>query len=141
MFGMRNIFRPFRDLTEAVQSLSEHVRQLRQGLARERPAMDRLEALEHSRATWEAEMEGFLLKADGKLKAANNSEARERTMRKAYEAIADPFDPDSEEGISPEQQHLRLGNAPPSEEEGVYDVPVGVEGEDWKARALRAKFM
>jgi len=99
------------------------------------PADDRLDDLELSRARWEAEVEGILLKADGHQKAARSAEARTRTMQKHYEDQLDPFDPDSQEIEAP----VRSGYAPAGEGEGL--PPVHMElAPDYKTQALRAKF-
>jgi len=50
---------------------------------------ERIEDLELSRAKWEAELEGLVLKAESTLKASNNSEARTRTMKKSYAHLID----------------------------------------------------
>lgn len=62
------------------------------------PATARLDALELERHHFEAEMHGLVLKAGGKLQAANNAEARERVLKRSYEKNLDAFDLDSEEG-------------------------------------------
>jgi len=62
------------------------------------PATVRLDALERERHNFEAMAEGLLLKAEGKHKAANNAEARERALKKSYEKNLDTFDIDGEEG-------------------------------------------
>ena len=99
------------------------------------PAMDRLEALEMSRVRHEAELEGLLMKAEGKLKASNNAEARARSMVKHYESFTDSFDADSAEVETPvRDRHADAGPA-----EAVQPVHLGVE-ETNKTRALRAKF-
>jgi len=56
------------------------------------PAIDRLNALELSRHHFEAECEGMLLRADGKLKAATSAEQRERQLKKANQKLVDDFD-------------------------------------------------
>ena len=82
----------------------------------------------------------MLMKAEGKLKAAANSEARERTMRKSYEKHLDPFDPDGEEEVRPVGEVLPDRDVWLGEPEGVSAVRVGVES-DYKQAALRHKFM
>ena len=103
------------------------------------PAQERLEALELSRHQWEAMCEGLLQKAEGKLRAANNAEARERANKKSYEHLLDPL---AEVGLEPEApaRDPNSGNdAPPSEEERLHPLPLGVAPSP-KALAQRAKF-
>ena len=91
----------FRRLLEAIQALTDALTDIARVQRELGPALDRLEALEHSRHHFEAECEGMLLKADGKLKAATSAEQRERQLKKANEKLADPFDPDGLEGADP----------------------------------------
>jgi len=99
------------------------------------PVFERLQDLEQSRSMWEAEVEGVLAKAEGKLKAAANSEARERTMRKTYENDVDPFGDDSEEV----EAVFPVGDVAAGEEEGLPAVRMDV-APDYKAIALSRKF-
>ena len=80
------------------------------------------------------------MKAEGKLQAASNSEARTRTMKKSYEKLLDPFDPDSEEAEPTHGTHVLRFDDVPSQAEGVPPVRVDLEG-DYKQAALRHKFM
>ena len=92
--------------------------------------------LDLERGRWEADVEATLLKAEGKLQAANNAEARTRTMKKAYEKFVDPFDPEGEEieaAVLPD-------DAERGEEEGVPALRLDV-AENNKAQALRAKWL
>ena len=91
------IFRDFRRLIEAIEHLYLAVKELAHVQQQLGPAVDRLEALELSRHHFEAEISGVLLKAEGKLKAANNSEARERQLKKSYDIRTDPLYQDGEE--------------------------------------------
>ncbi len=103
------------------------------------PAVERLEALERRQAQWEAENEGLLLKAEGKLRAANNAEARERALKRSYERIADPF---AEEGVEPEagaRHPDSPDDASRGETDGVYPLRVDVAPSN-KTLAQRAKF-
>jgi len=103
------------------------------------PAVGRLEKLELERHHFEAMCEGLLLKADGKLRAANNSEARERALRKSYEHLIDPLD---ETGERPETTTRDAGSqddAAASEEERVHALRLDVAPNP-KAFAQRAKF-
>jgi len=128
-------FRTFRALVDEIQRLSAHLRALRETYSEAAPSLDRLEALELSRAQFEADMEGLLQRAEGKLKAASNSEARERTMRKSYEADADPFPEDSEEI----ERRVQDFDAESVDAEEVQPMHLGLE-KNSKAHALRAKW-
>jgi len=99
------------------------------------PLLERLVDLEQSRGMWEAEVEGVLAKAEGKLKAAANAEARERTMRKSYDADLDPFAAPGDEI----EAILPVSDAPAGEEEEVQPVRLDV-APDYKTIALRRKF-
>lgn len=140
------VFRPIRRLVAALQGVRNELRGLviavleltraQQDLA---PAKERLDNLELSRHQFEAQCEGLLLKAEGKFKAANNAEARERANRKSYEHLVDPLD---EIGIEPETagRHPDSGNdAAPSEEERVSAMRLGV-AVSGKALAQKRKF-
>jgi len=100
------------------------------------PSDERLEALERSRARWEAEMEAQLLKADSTLKSASNAESRSRTMLRHAEKHADPF---AEEGEEVEAPVLGLDD-PRIEEERLLPVPMDLASNN-KAHALRAKWL
>jgi len=135
------MFKSIRALTDAIQTMNVAILAALKAQEAKGPSEDRLADLEISRATWEAEMEGVLMKAEGKLKAANNAESRTRTMVKHYEKDADPFGEDSD---APEVQgtldlppeHVQFGG-----EEGVYPLQENLASHDGKAIALRAKFM
>jgi hypothetical protein len=97
--------------------------------------------MELGNAKWEAEVEAVLLKAEGKLSAANNAEARARTMKKNYEKHFDPLDDDREaapQGILP-------GDGGNFGEQGVLPMQLGMENTHLpplgKNAALRAKFI
>ncbi len=130
-----SIFRDFRRAADAIERLAAGISAAQRERIDSQPLLERLVDLEQSRAMWEAEVEALLMKAEGKLKAAANSEARERTMQKNRENLVDPFDPDFPEEPTP----LRFDYAAPSEEEGVPALRVDVET-DHKAAALRRKF-
>jgi len=102
---------------------------------RNAPNDERIDELERSRAMWEAEVEGILLKADGHQKAARSAEARTRTMKRHYEDQLDPFDPDSPQIEAPVPER----HAEAERTEGVHVLSVGV-APDHKTLALRAKF-
>jgi len=99
------------------------------------PAEARLEALERSRAVWEAELEALVLKAESTLKSANNAESRARTMKRHNEKHADPFDDDGEEV----ERAVPEGYAPAVPEEELQPLHMGVATDD-KARAMMLKF-
>jgi len=135
---MLTIFREFRALVSAVQELVVVLRGLLEAQEAAGPALDRLAALELSRHKHEAEIEGMLLKAENKLKAASNAEARERQLKKSYEnTIIGPLDADGEQGS--EAQAVRGFDAAASEEAGVPPLRLAVATNP-KAAAVRAKF-
>jgi len=129
---MRNAFRR---LLEAVDRLSAALREVAASYREMGPAAERLEALELAHYKWEADVEATLQKAEGKLQAASNAEARTRTMKRAYEKFADPFDPDFEE----EPEAVRADDVAPGPEEGLPPVRLDVAPND-KTRAMNAKF-
>jgi len=98
-------------------------------------AIDRIETLENNRVRHEADIQGLLLKCEGKLHASNNAEARARTMLKHYETDDDASDTPSDQV----EETVPPGYAPGSEVDGVPPVHMGLETNN-KAHALRAKF-
>jgi len=129
---MRNAFRRF---LEAIERLSAAVRENTVAMRENGPATERLETLELSLARWEAETEATLLKAEGKLQAANNAEARTRTMKRHVDKYTDPLDPDFEEDPTPiRPDYVEVGEA-----ERVQPVHLGVAASD-KTSALNTKF-
>lgn len=102
--------------------------------------VERVELLERDRAQFEVDVEGMLLKAEGKLKAANNSEARERTMRNHAERLSDPFSDEVEAELPEGAGFLPISDAPGGPEEGVQPMHMAVEIPD-KEHALRLKFL
>jgi len=134
------LFRAFRGLPEALDRLASAITELSQLHRETGPGEARLEELERSRAVWEAQMEALQLKALSTYKSASNAEARERTMRRSNEKLSDPFDSDSDEAETEEQERFVPGSdVQASEEAGVYGVPVGLEG-NGKTHATRMKF-
>lgn len=134
------ILKNFRRAVDALERLAATQAQA----VKSQPSERRLEELEQlvarlelERARWEAEMDGVLMKAEGKLQAANNSESRTRTMKKAYEKELDPFDPDSEEI----ETAVPAGDVPTGQEEEMYGVRMGVAPRNSKALATRAKWL
>jgi len=132
------IFRDFRALVAAVRELVSVLEQAVQAHREIGPAVDRIGSLELSRHKFEAMMEGMLLKADGKLKAASNAEARERQLKRSYEKqLLDRFDSDGEQGA---EEPAVLGyDAAAGEGERVPALRLDVAPNN-KAAAVRAKF-
>jgi len=123
-------------LAHALKTVSESLAALVELQKMNGPSDERLDKLELTRATWEAEIDALILKAESTYKAAANSESRSRTMLRHAEKIVDPFD---EEGDGVEAP-VRNGDAPRIEEERLLPVPVGVAPSN-KASAQRAKWM
>ena len=92
------IFSGFSRFVDALITLTRAIERLAAAQTSATPAMDRLDALELSRHAFEAQMEGLFLKADGKLRAASNAEARERKLKESYEKDSDPFPEGGEAG-------------------------------------------
>jgi len=140
------VFRTFRRFLAALDSIKAELRGLSVELSElcatlkgQGPATARLEALELGHLQWEAMCEGLLLKAEGKLRAANNAEARERANKKSYAHLIDPF---PEDGADPEARGRDApsdNDAPPSEEERLQSLRLDVAASP-KALAQRAKF-
>jgi len=130
------VLRDFRRGVDALERIASGLHGAVRAVHENETSTLRLEELERSRVLWEADVEGMLQKAEGKLKAANNSEARERTMRKAYENELDPFDEDREELEAAIQDR----DAEASYAEEVQPVRLGVETISKKQQALRMKF-
>lgn len=104
--GLLTVFREFRRLIAALEGIKSQLLAvcvelsgLRAEYKAQGPASERLELLEQGRHQFEALCEGLLLKAEGKHRAANNAEARERQMKKSYEHLIDPL---AEGGLEPE---------------------------------------
>ena len=132
------LFQGFRRFLEAIKALTSSLERLAQLHDELGPALDRLDTLERLRHQFEAECEGKLLKADGKLKAASSAEQRERQLKKANERTADPFDPDGapepENGTHVHSDDAQAGAAP-----RVPPVRLALATND-KAHAVRAKW-
>lgn len=132
------VLREIKRLPDAIHRLTSAIQALIQLQKETGPGEARLEELERSRATWEAEMEALLLKADSSYKSARNAEERERKLKKAHEKeILDPFAPESE---AAEASIVSGRHAPAGEEEGMLPVHLDVAPFDPKAYALRAKY-
>ena len=126
----------FRRAADALERLAASHTRTAALLESNRPADDRLTALELDRAQFESDCEGLLMKAEGKLKAAANSEARERTMQKR---LADDFDPFLREGEEIEAT-IPQGDAPGGAPEEMLPVRLDVAPITQKQLALRHKF-
>jgi len=142
---MFEVLGSFRRIADGIQELNDTIRialTLLDSMHDNRPALDRLEELERSRALFEVEMESVLMKAEGKLHAASNAEARTRTMKKSYEKLLDPFDADSEEGRETirEGTEILQGYAEPSEADRLQPVRLELAPNN-KAHAMRAKWL
>jgi len=99
------------------------------------PSEARLDEIERRQSMWEVEMEALVAAAAGKYEAANNAEARTRTMKRHYAKLVDPFNEESEEVT----EAVPPGDAPGGETEGVQPVRVDV-ATNHKANALIRKW-
>jgi len=133
------VFRQFSRLVEALETVGTRLEEILQQHQGSDTLSQRLDQFELRQAKWEAEVEAVLLKAEGKLNASNNAEARARTMKKAYETHFDPFDEDGQEAIPAGGHQLSIPDATGSEEEIVYPVHMGVAPDNRTSR-LRAKW-
>jgi len=131
------IFPGFRRFLEAIAALTSALQELATIQRELGPALDRLEGLERSRIHFEAECEGMLLKADGKLKAAASAEARERQLKKANARLADPFRDDVDEAT--ERAPVLPDYVAPGEAPGVPPVRLALAPNS-RTAAVRAKF-
>ena len=130
LLGFRRLFEALQALTEALEAVVVTIRE-------HGPAADRLDALERSRHHFEAECEGMLLKADGKLKAATSAEQRERQLKKSNDRYSEAFSLGGED--EPEGVAVLRTDAPPGEAEGVPPVRLALATNN-KAHAVRAKW-
>jgi len=140
------VFRAFSRLVAALEEITRSCGTLCVELAElsaaqnaQGPAIERLEALELSRHQWEAMCEGLLQKAEGKLRAANNAEARERANKRSYEHLIDPLDEVGDQPEAPARGPHSEIDAAPSEEERVHALRLDVAPTN-KTLAQRAKF-
>lgn len=133
------IFRDFRRLVEGVEALEGPLAELVEIQRQLAPALERLDALESARHQFEAEVQSMVLKAEGKLKAAANSEARERLLKRRHEELVDEFGPDGE-GRAPDTGDAVLPvDVEASEAESLQALRLGVASNN-KTYALRSKF-
>ena len=144
--GQLTVFRPFRDFLAQLDGLGAELRGLRVELSELcavqkelGPARERMEQLETSRHQFEALCEGLLLKAEGKLRAANNAEARERANKRSYEHLLDPLAEDGVEVLETTAGSVRLHDDASSEEERLQAMRLDVAPSN-KTLAQRAKF-
>ena len=134
--GPMTVFSDFRRCADALERLAASQTRQISSADEGRISADRLNQLELDRAQFESDCEGLLMKAEGKLHAASNAEARTRTMKKSYEEdIFAGSDPDSPEV----GDRVRAGDVEAVEEGEVLPVPVALALND-KAYATRAKF-
>jgi len=140
------VFRAFSAFAATLANLADHLsniairlQELTEVQSRATPPTERLELLELSRHQFEANCEGMLLRAEGKLGAAKNAEQRERQLKKSYAHLVDTVD---EIGVEPETAERYPDSnhdAATSEEERVSALPLDVAVSP-KALAQRAKF-
>ena len=131
------IFSGFSRLLDAILALCVAVDRLTGAQEHAAPAIERLDALELSRHKFEAEVAGTLLESKGKLRAASNAEARERQMRKSYEADFDAVPETGDEGSS--ASPILPDDVEAGEAERVSSLRLGV-APNHKASALAHKF-
>lgn len=129
------VLRDFRRIADALERLASTAAAAIRNEHEHLELSARIDAVERDRHQFEAQMEGLLLKSEGKLKAAANAEARERHQA---EKRRDEFDPFPDEGEEIERQLQDL-DAEGSQEEEVQPMHLGLE-KNSKAYALRAKF-
>lgn len=103
------------------------------------PSVDRLDVLEREHHQFEAMCEGLLMKAEGKLRSANNAEARTRADKKSYEHLLDPFPEDGGDGLPPAGSADTVHDVAAREEERLHALRLDVAVSP-KALATRAKF-
>jgi len=130
------VLKDFRRATDALERIATALNGALRSTQASTLPLERLQELERSRSLWEADVEGLLQKAEGKLRAAANAEARERTMKDFHEDDADPFPSDSPEI----EARLQDDDAEAVFTEQVLPVPVGMAAESRKAFALRMKY-
>ena len=140
------VLRPFSRLISALQGIRNGLRDVTDALRiliaiqkEMGPSNERLDVLERERHQFEAMCEGLLLKAEGKLRSANNAEARTRADKKSYEHLVDPL---AEDGLETEApgRHPDSGNdVAASEAERLSALRLDVAPTN-KQLAQRAKF-
>jgi len=140
------VLRPISRLVSALQGVKTELREVSKTLTMlwqvqqaSGPATERLDALERSHHQFEARCEGLLLKAEGKLRSANNAEARTRADKKSYEHLVDPLAEDGEQPEAPHGTYVLGDDAPPGEAERLQALRLDVAPSP-KELVKRAKF-
>ena len=140
------MFRPFSqllvaiaDLVTSIGNLGVQLKALREVQDAIGPASDRLDRLEREKHQFEAMCEGLLMKAEGKLRSANNAEARTRADKRSYEHLIDPLNEDGDESEAPGRYPDSGNDVPPSEAERLSALRLDVALSP-KQLAQRAKF-
>jgi len=113
-------------------------------LSNETRFRERLEELELSRATWEAEIEAAMVKVESRYKAASSSEQRERSLRRKN-AGSDDGDFASEEDILASYRSLGWvpqadGDRGEPDEMSALPADMANARQAPKSKALAAKF-
>jgi len=141
------LFKDFRALVGALQDVaaqlsgvSLRLSELLQSYDEGAPLADRVEHLERTRAVWEAEIEAVAMKADSTLKAANNAEARERSLHKSNEKLFGHLLIDGDEGEVDGAGNDPENDAGPVSEEGLLPMRE-VVAVDPRQALVRAKYL
>lgn len=132
------MFRPLRSITEGLQGVRSAVLLVADGLkglgsdeGLEVAMATRVEALELSRAVWEAEMEGLLLKAENQYKASAAADARARTKARNDEDIFGQSPEERPASVEPPPvARLPERNVEAGPENGMSALQLGVEEDD-----------
>lgn len=95
---------------------------------------DRLASLERELQTWEARVEGDMMRAESRFRAARSAEERTRHAQRA-----DEDDEEGDDGLEAFRDILQAGNVERGPEEGVLDMPSGVDGRASTKQRLRAQ--
>jgi len=148
--------RYFRSLLEALQGISvslADVAALLLTMSERTPSEGdvdgRVAALELSRVTWEADLEGLVAKAEGQYRAASNAESRAKTHAKAAEVFEQGDEEGESDVVLAYLRGISGGDEAAGEEAGVPSVPPDVgyapasprqirEGKKAQRRAARA---
>ena len=130
------VLKDFRRAADALERLAANLPAANRERNEVALLVEKIVDLERSRALWEADVEGMLAKAEGKLRAAANAEARERTMKEFHEEELDPFPQDSPEV----EARIQDNDAEAGFAEQVLPLPMGLEAESKKAFRLRMKY-
>ena len=125
------MFRTLKDLSEAAQACVALLHQVGEQLAtfQATPNPDlaqKIQDLEVSRATWEAEVEALILKAKGQYDSARNAEERQKTMKKAMNAEPEDGGVEGMEELAAAYREAGLNFSPPHAQggEGEELLPV-----------------